>query len=358
VKVEHIEVQVAKIPTPSPQSDGTAEWDSTTIVIVQARCGGATGLGYSYVDASAGTLIKDLFVERLVGNDVMATGRAMADMLHAIRNHGRAGVGACAISAVDIALWDLKARVLEVPLAALLGAVHEHVPVYASGGFTSSPPIALAEELAEYAANGHRRVKIKIGREPERDVERVRTAREAVGPEVDVMVDANGAYARKQALAMAHAFEPYGVVYFEEPVSSDDLEGLRLLRDRADIAIAAGEYGYDSFYFRRMLDAGAVDILQADATRCLGVTGFLQAAALAAAANIPLSSHCGPSIHAHLDAAVPKLAHLEYFRDHVRCEHMLFDGVLEPTAGELTWNRRAPGLGLSVRVAEARRFAA
>ena len=92
-----------------------------------------------------------------------------------------------------------------------------------------------------------------------------------------------------------------------------------------------------------MLEAGAVDILQADATRCLGVTGFLQADALAVANALPLSSHCGPSIHAHLAAAVTKLAHLEYFRDHARLEHMLFDGVLEPAAGELTWNPRAAG---------------
>ena len=358
MKVERLEVQVAKVPTPSPESDGTAEWGATTIVIALARAGGATGLGYSYVDASAATVIRDLFAERIVGLDVMATGRAMRDMLHAIRNHGRAGIGACAISAVDIALWDLKARVLGVPLAALLGAVHDRVPVYASGGFTSTPPIALAGELAGYVAGGHRRVKIKIGRDQAQDVERVRVAREVLGPAVELMVDANGAYARKQALQMADLFGAAGVVYFEEPVSSDDLEGLRLVRDRADIAIAAGEYGYDTFYFRRMLDAGAVDILQADATRCLGVTGFVQAAALAGAANIPLSSHCGPSIHAHLDAAVPKLAHLEYFRDHVRVEHLLFDGVLEPVAGELSWNPRAPGLGLSLRAAEARRFAA
>ena len=358
MKIERIDVQVAKVPTPAPESDGTAEWGATTVVIVLARAGGATGLGYSYVDAAAATVIKDLLADRVVGCDVMHTRRAMHDMLVTIRNHGRAGIGACAISAVDVALWDLKARVLGVPLAALLGAVHDRVPIYASGGFTSTSPIALSGELAGYVAAGHRRVKIKIGREPEHDVERVRVAREAIGPGVELMVDANGAYDHKQALAMAEAFAAYGVVYFEEPVSSDDLEGLRLLRDRAPMAVAAGEYGYDSFYFKRMLDAGAVDILQADATRCLGVTGFLEAAALAGAANMPLSSHCGPSLHAHLDAAIPKLAHLEYFRDHVRVEHLLFDGVVEPVGGELSWNPRAHGLGLALRAAEARRFAA
>ena len=357
-RIERLDVQVAKIPTPAPESDGTAEWSSTTIVIVHASAGGATGLGYSYVDAAAAAVIRDVLAEPVVGVDAMATAQAMERMLVAIRNHGRAGIGACAISAVDIALWDLKARLLGVPLAALLGVVRDRVPVYASGGFTSSGLDALADELAAYVAAGHRRVKIKIGREPEHDVDRVRVARDAIGPDVELMVDANGAYMRKQALEMAEAFAPYRVCYFEEPVSSDDLEGLRLLRDRASIAIAAGEYGYDAFYFRRMLEAGAVDILQADATRCLGVTGFLQADALAVAHALPLSSHCGPSIHAHLDAAVTKLAHLEYFRDHARLEHLLFDGVLEPVAGELTWDPRAAGLGLTLRAREARRFAA
>lgn len=302
-RIERLDVQVAKIPTPAPESDGTAEWASTTIVIVHASAAGVTGLGYSYVDAGAASVIRDVLADHLIGLDAMATGHAMQRMLIAIRNQGRPGIGACAISAVDIALWDLKARLLGIPLAVLLGPVRQEVPVYASGGFTSSGLEALGEELAGYVAEGHRRVKLKIGRVPGRDLDRVRVARDAIGPDVELMVDANGAYSRKQALAMAEAFAEYRVCYFEEPVSSDDLEGLRLVRDGTDISIAAGEYGYDAFYFRHMLEAGAVDILQADATRRLGVTGFFHADALAVAHALPLSSHCGPSIHAHLDAA-------------------------------------------------------
>src|SRR5207248_1073491 len=154
----------------------------------------------------------------------------------------------------------------------------------------------------------------------------------AIGPEAQLYVDANGAYTRKQALAQAEAFAEIGVIWFEEPVSSDDLDGLRLLRDRspAGIRIAAGEYGYDLFYFRRMLEAGAVDVLQADATRCAGVTGFLAAAALCEAHNMPFSAHTAPSLHTHLCCAAATVMNVEYFHDHARIERLLLDGAREP----------------------------
>lgn len=353
--VERLDVRVCRVPTPMPESDGTAEWSATTMVLVEARAAGITGIGYSYITAAAAAVIRDLLEPCVRGLDVMATPLAMRRMIQAVRNHGREGVAACAISAVDIALWDLKARLLDMPLARLLGVIRERVPVYASGGFTSTHLEALGCEVRDYAAAGHRRVKIKIGREPERDVERVKVARDAAGSFIELMVDANGAYTPKQAVAMAEAFAPYHVVYFEEPVSSDDIAGLRFVRDHARIAVAAGEYGYDTLCFRRLLEAGAVDILQADATRCLGVTGFLQADALCDAYGVPLSSHCAPALHVHLGAASTRFIHLEMFRDHTRLEAMLFDGVPAQDGGALTWNPRAPGLGLTVREQEVRR---
>jgi L-alanine-DL-glutamate epimerase-like enolase superfamily enzyme len=328
------------------------------MVVAEARAGGVTGLGYSYIDAAAAAVIRDLLAPAIAGVSAFAIPAARAAMSTAVRNHGRVGLVACAISAVDVALWDLKAKLVGAPLAKLLGPARTSVPVYASGGFTSSTLDQLARELAGYAAAGHRRVKIKIGRDPSGDVERVRVAREAIGPDVELMVDANGAYDRKQALRLGHEFARYGVVYFEEPVSADDLAGLHLLRDQLPMSIAAGEYGYDPTYFRRMLDAEAVDILQADATRALGITGVLQADALCVAYQVPLSSHCAPAIHAHVDAAATRLVHLEYFRDHARMEALLFDGALPVTGGAIAFDPNRPGLGIALREQEARRHAA
>ena len=330
------------------------------MVIVEAYAAGVVGLGYSYVAGAAAAVVRELLAPAVVGVDALAIPTATGAMLRAIRNHGRPGLVACAISAVEVALWDLKARLLDVPLASLLGPARARVPVYASGGFTSSSLDQLARELAGYAAAGHRRVKDQDRREPEHDAERVRIARDAVGPGVELMVDANGAYTRSRALGMAEQLARHGVVYFEEPVSSDDLEGLRLVRDRAPagMAIAAGEYGYDGWYFQRMLDAGAVDILQADATRALGIAGFLHANALCAARSLPLSSHCAPAIHVHAGAAASQLVHLEHFRDHARMEPMLFDGVPVVVAGCVAFDPERAGLGLTLRAREADRLAA
>ena len=175
-----------------------------------------------------------------------------------------------------------------------------------------------------------------------------------------LFVDANGAYSRKQALWLAEKFKECGVSWFEEPVSSDDLEGLRLVRDRVPegIDVAAGEYGYDAFYFRRMLDAGAVDALQADATRCGGLTGFLHADVLCSAHNLPLSAHTAPAVHMHACCAAQRAIHLEYFHDHARIENLIFDGIQLPQNGALFPNLAAYGLGLAIRRAELVPFVA
>jgi L-alanine-DL-glutamate epimerase-like enolase superfamily enzyme len=260
---------------------------------------------------------------------------------------------------VDSSLWDLKAKLLDVPLVTLLGAVREGVPVYGSGGFTSYSVEQLQEQLRRWVESGIRRVKMKVGREPQIDPDRVRAARQAVGPATGLFVDANGGYTRKQAMVEAERFADSGVSWFEEPVSSDDLEGLRLIRDRgpAGMDIAAGEYGYDSPYFRRMLEARAVDVLQADATRCTGITGFLQVGALCEAFGVPLSAHTAPSLHLHPCCALGRVRHVEYFHDHVRIEQMLFDGALMPVEGVLYPDLTRPGLGIEFKRKDAARFA-
>lgn len=359
VKVEHIEAGAYKIPTDGPEADGTLSWQSTELVVVQAQGAGESGLGYSYCHASAAKLIESLLAEVVQGRDAMNVAGATEAMIRAIRNEGRRGIGAMAISAVDTALWDLKARLLGLSLCRLLGSVREQIPLYGSGGFTSYSAERLQAQLADWSRQGFGQVKMKVGSHPADDPERVRLAREAIGPDTKLFVDANGAYSRKQALALAETFAAEDVSWFEEPVSSDDLEGLRLMRDRGPVGmdIAAGEYGYDPYYFRHMLQAGAVDVLQVDGTRCGGVSGALQAGLLCQSYGIPLSAHCAPSLHAHICCALPMARHVEYFHDHVRIEHQLFEGALDPVNGCLKPDLDRPGLGLRLNEGEARRFA-
>ncbi len=359
VAIDRLDVSAYTIPTDEPESDGTLEWDSTTIVLVEVSAGGETGIGYTYcVEAAADVVRSQLapVVEQADVMDVRSTWDAMAQTL---RNAGRPGIGFCALSAVDLALWDLKARLLELPLVDLVGAAHDAVPVYGSGGFCSYTNERLAEQLGGWAADGIPRVKMKVGREPKHDAARLDAARAAIGDECELYVDANGAFTAKQALAWAERYaRDWGVSWFEEPVSSADAEGLRLVRDRgpAGLDIAAGEYAYVPADFRNLV--GCVDCLQADVTRCGGITGLLGASGLASARQLDLSGHCAPSIAVHAFAAVERLRHLEYFHDHVRIESMLFDGVLEPVDGTLRPDRSRPGNGLGFKRAEAERWAA
>ncbi len=358
--INRLAVTAATIPTDFPESDGTLDWDKTTIVVVEVNSGSVSGLGYTYADLSTAILIETMLKGIVEGRDAMHISGTWNAMVHAIRNLGRSGIASMAISAVDIALWDLKSKLLGLPLVKLLGAVRTGVAVYGSGGFTSYSDDQLQQQLGRWAESGIRMVKMKVGREPGRDAERVRSARAAIGKEAGLFVDANGAYSRKQALSLASCFKESDISWFEEPVPSDDLDGLRLIRDNAPdgIAIAAGEYGYDASYFRRMIDAGAVDVLQADATRCGGITGFLQANALCTAYNLPLSAHTAPAIHMHVCCAATKAVHVEYFHDHARIENMIFDGTQLPKHGDLTPDLSRYGLGLDLRCAEVSRYPA
>ncbi len=356
--VEQIQASSYRIPTERPESDGTLEWDAVTVVVAQAHGGGQTGIGYTYADPAAAVVIDGVLAQTVTGRDAHAVPGAWWAMVHAIRNLGWDGICATAIAAVDVALWDLKARLLGVCLADLLGRAHEGVPVYGSGGLTSYSEDELCEQLAGWVHDGIPRVKLKVGREPAADLPRVAAVRDAIGPEAELYVDANGAYSRKQALAMADGFAQLGVSWFEEPVSSNDLEGLRLIRDRspAGMDIAAGEYGYEPGYFRRMLEAGAVDVLQADVTRCCGISGLLGAGALCTAYELPFSAHCAPQIHAHAGCAIGRLIHCEYFHTHARAERILFDGVLDPRGGRLVPDAGRPGLGIELRRGDVERF--
>lgn len=359
VSIDGIEAGAYTVPTDAYEGDGTLGWDSTTLVVVHVSGGAVRGLGYTYADAAAAHLIAHKLAGLVEGCDPMAVPAAHHGMIAAVRNLGRPGIASAAISAVDTALWDLKARLLGLPLAVLLGEVRDSVAAYGSGGFTTYDDEQLTGQLAGWVDQGLRDVKMKVGAFPDDDERRVRLARRAIGPDAGLYVDANGAHTAKQALAFAEAFADHGVTWFEEPVSSDDLAGLRLIRARgpAGMEVAAGEYGYDPVYFRRMLEAEAVDVLQADATRCGGVTGFMTAAALAEAHGRPLSAHTAPSLHTHLCCAARRARNVEYFHDHARIEEMLFDGAIRPVGGRLAPDRSAAGLGLTFKRRDAERYA-
>jgi L-alanine-DL-glutamate epimerase-like enolase superfamily enzyme len=359
VPIEDISVSVFRVPTDTPnESDGTFVWCATTLVLVEARGGGETGLGYTYADTATARLIHDTLADVARGRDVMANGAIWMSLVGAVRNLGRSGIASMAIAAIDNALWDLKARLLDAPLVALFGAARDAAPIYGSGGFTSYSIDELRKQLGDWVRDGIPRVKMKIGRDPAADVQRVKAVRAEIGDEAELFVDANGAYARKQALAQAERFAEWRVSWFEEPVYYADLEGLRLCRDRAPagMEISIGEYGYEPTDFAAILHAGAVDVLQADATRCEGITGLMTVDGLCASNSMPLSTHCAPSLHVHAACAAKQVRHVEYFHDHARIEQLLFDGAPVPRDGALWPDLSRPGLGLELKRADARRY--
>lgn len=359
VSVDEVNVAAYTIPTDAPEGDGTLWWDSTTLVVAELRCGEVTGLGYTYGHEAVATVARSLAEKCLLKQSPFEIPRLYEVMLAQVRNNGSRGIASMAIAALDIALWDAKAKLLNLSVTQLMGSVQKEVEAYGSGGFTTYSDAQLTKQLAGWAESGLRSVKMKIGADPQSDPARVHTARQAIGPDVALFVDANGACSPKQALALSKRFAVQRVSWFEEPVSSDHLADLRRVRYEAplDMEVAAGEYGYDAFYFRSMLEADAVDVLQLDATRCKGFTGFLQAAAVAGSFGTPLSAHCAPTLHMHAGCAVPNFRHVEYFHDHVRIEQMLFDGFISARDGVLRPDRSRPGLGITFKRSDAERFA-
>lgn len=352
--LERVDVAVYTVPTDAPEADGTLAWDQTTMVLARVHAEGMSGLGWTYGAAATAEVIKHELAAVVVGRSALDVPAANEAMSRAVRNAGRPGLVAGAISAVDLALWDLKARLLDLPLVSLLGAARTEVPVYGSGGFTSYPDARLIEQIEVWTRLGIRSAKIKIGEswgaDEGRDIQRAALARRLLGDDAELFVDANGGYTVKQAIRVGRALEDFGVVWFEEPVSSDDLADLRQVRDAVASDVAAGEYGYDLPYFAHMIGAEAVDCVQADVTRCGGITVWLRVAALAHAHNLQISGHCAPHAHAHAAAAVPNVRHLEWFHDHTRIEEIFFDGTLDPSGGVIEPGASAaPGLGLSLR---------
>jgi len=358
--IEDVRIGVFEIPTPSPESDGTFAWQKTTLVVTEVTSAGVTGLGYTYANAATAQVIRDQLVPVIRGRRVFDIEAAWRDMFAALRNVGTHGIAAMAVSAVDAALWDAKAKHLQVPLVDLLGAVRPTLPVYGSGGFCSYTERQLREEFSRWRALGITRFKMKVGREPKSDAARATIARSTIGPDAELFVDANSAYSRKQAAWWAERFaREFGAVWLEQPLDPTDLDGLRDLRRSvpAPLQIADGEYGYDLDYFRRLLAHDAVDVVQADATRCGGITGFLKVAVLCETAALPLSSHCAPALHVAVGCAAGPMRHAEFFADHERIERELFEGAGVPEDGVLRPDRSKPGHGLEFKWEDAAKYA-
>lgn len=362
IPIERVDVSAYAVPTDAPEGDGTLTWDQTGMVLVEVSAGGATGLGWTYGNPAGAGVVRGELADVVTGRDAMDVGGSYEAMVRAVRNDGRPGMVSMAISAVDTALWDLKARLLDLPLCRLLGAVYDRVAVYGSGGFTTYDDGQLTQQLLHWVNDQWLpRVKIKIGESwgsrVDRDLHRMRRAREVIGDDVELFVDANGAYSRKQAIRVAEAALDEGVVWYEEPVSSDHLEALSQVRHAVAADVTAGEYGYDLFYFKRMCDAEAVDCLQIDVTRCGGITEWRRIAGLAKAYGLEVSGHCAPALHVHVAAATHNFRHLEWFHDHQRIEAMFFDGTHDPTGGFVRpVDADAPGHGLTFRRADAQRY--
>ena len=360
-RIDKVTAQAYEIPTDAPEADGTFSWSSTTLIVAEVSAGARTGIGYTYAGGACRALITGPLAGAVAGHPALDITGAWQSMVTAIRNSGRPGLVSCAISAVDTALWDLKGKLLDMPVCRLLGMARDEVPIYGSGGFTTYDEHQTRTQLEQWVETWKiPRVKIKIGEswgsDERRDLDRIALARRVIGPDTELYVDANGGYRRKQAIRVAHAMAEYDVTWFEEPVSSDDLAGLREVRDQVAPDVTAGEYGYDLAYFNRMLAAEAVDCLQIDVTRCGGITDWLRAAAVAAAYNVDVSGHCAPNLHAQVAAATPNLRHLEYFHDHHRIEQMLFDGALSPEGGALRPDQDRPGLGIEFKRGDAEHY--
>lgn len=350
--ISSLETAVYRFPTENPEADGTLSWDSTEAVVVLVRGGGHRGLGWTYSTAAAGPLIGDVFGPVITGRDAMDVVGSWLAMHRAARNLGTRGLVGQAMSAVDIALWDLKSRILGLPLCRLFGRVRDSVPVYGSGGFTSLDDAQLAEQVDLWQAAGCRAMKIKIGESwgqcLERDRARTKRLADLAGSGIDLMVDANGAYGRAQARRMGAWLDHLGVVWFEEPVSSADLAGLTAVRDAVACDVAAGEYVTDLNEARELCPV--VDCLQLDVTRCGGYTGWVRAAAVAASHHLDVSAHCAPALHAPVVVATPNVRHVEWFYDHMRLEEQLVQGAPEIADGRFQLIDGSPGHGMGIAV--------
>ncbi len=315
MKITSLEVRAYSKPFDVPISNGKYTYYSTDIIICQIHTdAGLTGVGWTHGDQITYTAAKNI-EPYIVGEDPINVERIWEKM-YLPKIFGRKGLATRAISAVDIALWDIKGKFANLPLYKLLGGFRAEVPVYIAGGYYESGKSndGLQKEMEENLAKGVKAIKMKIGRlSIAEDIKRIEDVQKSVGPDVDVLVDANNAYSRMDALKMGRALDSLGVYWFEEPISCDDFEGSALLVQKLDTPIAAGENEYTRYGFRDMIQSHSVNIVNADAQILGGITEWKKVADFTATHNIPIAPHGDQEIHVHLVSSVANGLIVEYY---------------------------------------------
>jgi L-alanine-DL-glutamate epimerase-like enolase superfamily enzyme len=354
-KISKVDVHLVSSEVPAGIADSTRKVETLGFAIVRVTTDqGLEGIGVTYHEVGGEAtreLIRRNMAPRLIGRDPLETEVLWQEFFHYLRGVGRKGLSFCALSAIDIALWDLKGKIAGLPVYRLLGGTRSRMPVYASGGWTSYDDDQLVAEMKSMVARGYAIIKMKVGfdggRKINRDVVRVRKVRDAVGPDIRILVDANNCFDAATAVQLANRIRECDITLFEEPVFADDIPGLARFRRGTDIPLATGEHEYTKFGVRDLLLAEAADIVQVDGARVGGYTEMLKCAALTQAWNVGFAPHAMEHIHMSLVAAIPNALFLERL--------LMFEGVTErvfknapaPVDGHMTVPD-VPGIGLEL----------
>jgi len=315
--IEEVRTDWLRIPLSQPIADSTHVLRFIDLILVEIRAGDHVGTSYMLSFDYAPALLKGIVDQELkrhvLGQPADAIRAVYQRNLAATEYIGREGVAMWGISAIDVALWDLLARRLGVPAAVLFGQNTTAVPVYGSGGWLSYTDEQLADEVAGYVARGFAGVKLKVGGDEDRDVERVHAVRRAVGPNCMLMVDANQALTLEKAVRLARRLEDCRLDWFEEPFPKDDIESYVQLANRTEIPLAAGEREFGTQGFRRLLTARAISVVQPDLLRAGGVTGWRLVAELAEINLLRIAPHFYREYDLHLAASQPHTVAIESF---------------------------------------------
>jgi len=358
-KIKSVEALKVSIPLERPARFATRVVSARDYTVVKVDTDeGLTGYGLCWWNHPADVVTRHL-AHHLVGRDPLNIERLWDAMYREIYRE-RKGAAVCALSAVDIALWDIKCKRYAQPLHGLLGSFRDKVPCYASDGYyrTGEGVKELVEEIGHYVKMGFRAAKIKVGAIPlDEDVKRVKAIRDAFGYDLKLMVDANNGYDRAQAIAAGREYEKFKVEWFEEPIWPDDLDGAAAVCQALDTPVAQGELEYTKYGFRDIVMRGAADILQPDVLFCGGITEFLKIAHLAEACNLPVAPHAEHDIHAQLVATIPNALTVEYFEKEsdVMKDSMLYESTLVPRDGYLELPS-VPGVGLPIDEGRVQEF--